>query len=90
MQMDARTHARTHTHTHVHLTQGTRPSKKLTNIHKIPQLLRDSLLLGKKEPPFVSTHKTIIAPPSAIKGLMTALHVKLVHPSNNQLKSVTW
>ena len=78
---------------HAHLRQGTRPSKKLTKIHDIKRYLnhvtfaRDNLLLVKSKEPF-STRERIVIPRAAISGLITALHLKLIHPTAHQLKTV--
>ncbi len=55
-------------HTHAHLTQGIRPSNKLTNIRDIKRYLnvatiaKDGLLIAKKEYLFVSAYETITVP----------------------------
>ena len=78
---------------HAHLRQGTRPSKKLTKIHDIKRYLnhvtfaRDNLLLVKSKEPF-STRERIVIPRAAISGLITALHLKRIHPTAHQLKTV--
>ena len=80
--------------THAHLKQGTRPSKKLTNIKDIKRYLnrvtiaRDGLLIVKHDEPFAPTKERIVVPRSVSDGLMTALHVQLNHPTCHQLKTV--
>ena len=79
---------------HSHLKQGTRPSKKSTNIKDVKRYLnaaslsRDGLVVVRKEEPFSSSRECMIVPRPAIDGLLTALHVKLNHPSRHQLKQV--
>ena len=77
--------------THAHLKQGTRPSKKLTNIKDVKRYLstatigRDGLLVVAKNDPLTPGTELIIVPRSVLHGLVTALHIKLNHPSKHQL-----
>ena len=77
-----------------HLRQGTRPSKKETKITDIKRYLniatigRDGLLVKRCTEPFTVTHERIIVPRSMLEGLLTALHIKLDHPSKSQLRIV--
>ena len=79
---------------HSHLKQGTRPSKKATNIRDIKRYLQvatiahDGLLVVKHSEPFAPCQERIIVPRQAVPGLLTALHIKLSHPSTYQLKQV--
>ena len=76
---------------HAHLKQGTRPSKKLTNIKDVKRLLnvasisRDGLLVVKRNPAFMPPVELIVVPRSVLDGLLTALHIQLDHPSRHQL-----
>ena len=80
---------------HSHLKQGTRPSKKLTNIKDVKRYLntvsisRDGLLVVRRDEPFSPARECIVIPRSVIDGFLSALHVKLDHPSRHQLKLVT-
>jgi hypothetical protein len=80
--------------THAHLLQGTRPSKKATNIRDVKRYLnvatiaRDGVLVVKRDVPFSPTRECIIVPRQVLEGLLTALHIKLDHPSCHQLKTV--
>lgn len=80
--------------THAHLKQGTRPSKKLTDIKDVKRYLqcasiaKDGLLVVKKDIPFEAQRESIIVPRSVLEGLLTSLHIKLDHPSQHQLKTV--
>ena len=80
---------------HSHLIQGTRPNKKLTKIPDIKRYLgvatiaRDGLLVTQKSQPLSPTRECIIVPRQVLHGLLTALHIKLDHPSKHQLKLVT-
>ena len=79
---------------HAHLKQGTRPSKKITNLKDVKRYLnvasisRDNLLVVKRDDPLLPTKELIIVPRSVLDGLVTALHVKLAHPSKHQLLMV--
>ena len=78
--------------THAHLKQGTRPSKKTTNIKDVKRYLsvasiaRDSILVVRRNDPLVPSTELIIVPRSVLNGLVTALHIKLDHPSRHQLE----
>lgn len=77
-----------------HLRQGTRPSKKITNIRDVKRYLnvaslaRDGLLVVKKQLPFTPYQECIVIPRQILDGLLTSLHIKLDHPSCHQLKNV--
>jgi len=79
---------------HAHLTQGTRPSKKLTNIKDVKRYLnvasisKDGLIVVKRNQPFTTPTEAIVVPRSVLDGLLTALHVRLNHPSRHQLQTV--
>lgn len=79
---------------HAHLSQGTRPSRKLTNINDIKRYLqhvtisKDGLLVAQKTDPLKPTREAIVIPRQALEGLLTALHIQLGHPSKNQMKKV--
>ena len=78
-----------------HLQQGTRPSKKLTNMRDVKKYLnvvttaKDGLLVVKRDQPLAPTRECIIIPRQVLEGLLTALHIQLGHPSSHQLKAVT-
>ena len=80
--------------THAHLVQGTRPSKKLTNIKDVKRYLQvasianDGLLVVQHQEPLSPPRERIIVPRQALYGLLTALHIQLHHPSCHQLKMV--
>ena len=80
--------------THAHLVQGTRPSKKLTNIKDVKRYLQiasvahDGLLVVRRHEPLSPSRDCIIVPRQALDGLLTALHIQLSHPSCHQLKMV--
>ena len=82
--------------THAHLSQGTRPSKKQTNVKDIKRYLnvatiaRDGLLVVKRIEPLMPTRECIVVPREVIDGLITALHIQLDNPSCHQLKLVTF
>lgn len=79
-----------------HLRQGTRQSKKITNIRDViikrylnaATLARDGLLVIRKQLPFTPFQECIVVPRQILDGLLTSLHIKLDHPSCHQLKNV--
>ena len=74
-------------HTLAHLSQCTCPSKKATNIKDIKRYLQvatiasDGLIVVHKTDPFSPARECVIIPRSVFPGLVTALHIKLNHPS---------
>ena len=81
--------------THAHLKQGTRPSKKATNINDVKRYLnvasiaKDGLLVVPRTDPLFSIRKLIVVPRIALEGLIKALHVRLDHPTTHQLNLAT-
>lgn len=77
--------------TRAHLKQGTRPSKKVTNAKDVKRYLsvaslaKDGMLVVRRNEPLVPSTELIIIPRSVLDGLVTALHIKLSHPSKHQL-----
>ena len=80
---------------HAHSRQGTRPSKKLTKIKHVKRYLHnvtiaaDGLLVVRNDKPSSLVLERIVIPRSVLDGLLTSLHLKLNHPTHNQLKLVT-
>ncbi|MEW8547318.1 MAG: RNase H-like domain-containing protein, partial [Candidatus Thiodiazotropha sp.] len=80
--------------THAHLKQGTRPSKKVTNAKDVKRYLavasisKDGLLVVPRNDPLSPARELIIVPRPMLHGLVTALHLKLDHPSKHQLELV--
>ena len=80
--------------TRAHLHQGTRPSKKLTNIHDVKRYLnattiaKDGLLVVCRNEPLAPCREAIVVPRQVLDGLLTVLHLKLDHPSRHQMKMV--
>lgn len=80
--------------TRVHLKQGTRPSKKLTNIRDVKRYLnvatiaKDGLLVARRSDPLQPPAELIIVPRSVLDGLVTALHIRLDHPTKHQMMLV--
>ena len=78
--------------THAHLTQGTRPSKKMTKVTDVKRYLKcasiakDGLLVVHSDQPFHPTRERIIVPRTVLHGLLTATHIRLNHPSAHQMK----
>ena len=77
-----------------HLKQGTRPSKKLTNVRDVKRYLssttlaRDGVIVVRHDMPFAPSRELIVVPRQVLDGLLTALHLKLSHPTKHQLKLV--
>ena len=77
-----------------HLRQGTRPSKKQTNVNDVKRYLNsvtianDGLLVVKRIDPLCPVRESIVVPRSILHGLLTALHLKLGHPTPHQTKTV--
>ena len=80
--------------TQAHLKQGTRPSKKTTNIKDVKRypsvasIARDGMFVVRRNDPLVPSTELIIVPRSVLHGLVTALCIKLDHPSRHQLELV--
>ena len=78
-----------------HLKQGTRPSKKLTNTRDVKRYLndtsisKDGLLVVQRQQPLSRPIELIVVPCFVLDGLLTAIHIKLHHPSKHQLQMVT-
>ena len=76
------------------LTQGTRPSKKATNVRDVKRYLQvasianDGLLVARRVQPLTSARECIIVPRQVVSGLLTALHIQLQHPTRHQLRMV--
>ena len=80
--------------TRAHLHQGTRPSKKLTNIRDVKRYLNattiatDGLLVVCRNEPLAPCRESMVVPRQVLDGLLMALHLKLDHPSKHQMKLV--
>ena len=78
--------------THSHLSQGTRPSKKVTNISDVKLYLKDvviasdGLLVVHDHQPFQPPSERLVVPRSVLDDLLTALHIRFSHPSKYQTK----
>ena len=81
-------------HVCAHLKQSTHPSKKLTNIRdvkcylNITSISKDGLLVVQHHQPLSCPIELIVLPRSVLDGLLTAIHIKLDHPSKHQLQMV--
>ena len=79
---------------HAFLKQGTRPTKKATDIKDtkrylhVVTLANDGLVVFREELPFHLSRDRIVVPRAVLDGFLTALHVRFDHPSQNQLKKV--
>ena len=76
------------------LKQGTRPSKKLTNIRdvkcylNVTSLSKDGLLVVQRQQPLSHPIELIVVPHSVPDGLLNAILIKLDNPSKHQLQVV--
>ena len=84
---------------YAHLANGSRPqkrpashrSRKESDLRKylgIVTIGRDGLLVVKKNVPFAPNTQLIVVPRRILPGLLTALHLRLGHPSTHQLRKV--
>ena len=80
--------------TYAHLAQGTRPNPKANNIRDVKRYLRDctlgrdGLLVVRKEAPFAPALDLIAVPQHIVSGLITALHLRMQHPTKSQLSKI--
>ena len=80
--------------TRAHLLQGTRPSKKDNTIKAVKRYLNkvdiatDGLLIVKSNDKLAPLKETIVVPEDVLPGLLTALHLRLNHPSANELAKI--
>ena len=71
-----------------------RPSKKVTNVKDIKRYLnevateKDGLLVVRRHDPLLRTTELIVVPHSVLDGLITALHIKIDHPSKPHFEQV--
>ena len=76
------------------LQQGTRPTKKETTATNVKRYLNkvtianDGLLVVRKSDPLCPTREAIVIPSQVASGLMTALHIKLEHPTSSELYTI--
>ena len=49
---------------------------------------RDGALVVRRDEPFASPHECIVIPRAVIDGFLSALHVKLNHPSRHRMKLI--
>ena len=72
---------------YAHLSQATRPNRKATKIKDVKRYLRvctlgrDGILVVKDEVPFLPTRELLVVSRHVLPGLLTALHLKLQHPT---------
>jgi hypothetical protein len=79
---------------YAHLFQGTRPGPKACNIRDIKRYLRvctigrDGLLIVRWEMPFTTARDLTVIPQRVLNGLISALHLRLQHPSKSQMQKI--
>ena len=77
--------------TRAQLLQGTRPTKKETTIRSIKRYLNtveiahDGLIVVKHPSKLSQVKELIVVPETVLPGLLTALHLRLNHPSTTEL-----
>ena len=77
--------------TRAQLVQGTRPSRKDTTAKSVKRYLNkvdvahDGLIIMKQTDNFAAPRELIVVPQQVLPGLLTALHLRLDHPSQNEL-----
>ena len=77
-----------------HLKQGTNPSKKLTNVRDVKRFLnvtsisKDGLFVVQGQQPLSHPIELIVVPRFVLDGLLTAIYIKLDHPSKNEFQMV--
>ena len=76
-------------------SSNTRPSKKVTKCIKdvkrylnVPSIAKDGLIVVRCNDALSPSTDLIIVPRPVLDGLVTALHIKLDHPSKHQLQLV--
>ena len=77
-----------------YLKHGTRPPKKKSRIKdirtyiRLGSISRDGLLIVKRDIAFSTPRQLVVIPRKILPGLLTALHLRLGHPSYSQLRKV--
>ena len=80
-----------------YLTYGMTPGKKIKGVKDVKRYLTnvklsnrpaDGLLIVHEVRPLAPVRQRIVVPRSIVDGLLTAMHIKLSHPSKDQLKKV--
>ena len=80
-----------------HLKSGTSPGRKskgvkdikrYINVAKLSTYPADGLLIVPANNPLQQSRHRIVVPREVVDGLLTALHLKLTHPSKDQLKQI--
>ena len=80
--------------TYAHLSLGTRPTKKDTHIRDVKRYLKvcvigkNGLLVTRCTAPFQRTRDLTVLPRHVLCGLLSALHLRLNHPTKAQTKKV--
>ena len=77
-----------------HIKKGTTPNKKSKNLRTVRKYLSanlllspDGLLVRRLVKPLLSTEQIVI-PQQALPGILTALHLRLNHPTSHQMNKV--
>lgn len=80
--------------TKAHLLQGTRPTKKETTVKSVKRYLNkvgiasDGLLVIRQSDALAPSRESIVVPEEVLPGLLSALHLRLNHPSHSELLKI--
>ena len=80
--------------TRAHLLQGTRPTRKENTANAVKRYLNkvdiasDGLLIVRSNDKLAPQKEAIVVPDDVLPGLLTALHLRLSHPSMTELSKV--
>ena len=76
------------------LVSGTRPGKKEKNLKdlrryfQVASISESELLIHRKTNPYGKDFELIIIPKNLARGVMSALHIQLGHPTKAQLRKI--
>ncbi len=80
--------------TYAHLKGGTRPGRKATKVKELKRYLqicsigKYGMLVVRKDRPFAPAQDLTVIPVHILPGLLSALHLRLQHPTKTQLTKV--
>ena len=80
--------------TYADLKQGTHPGGKATKVRELKRYLqvysigRNGMLVVRKERPFAPSQDLTVIRVHILPGLLSALHLRLQHPTKTQLTKV--
>ena len=80
--------------TYSHLTQGTKPGRRagsvkdLKRYHRVCSIGKNGLLVVRRQRPFAPACDLTVVPRDILPGILSALHIRLNHPTVSQLQKV--